>query len=107
NCKDDNNCIISSYKARIKELSLSLENSKTYPKELIEHIKIIQENSINCNKNKCTTIDCEGITIDNFWQDFFRYKDVKIKPKIVDAKPYSSKEVKDTLKYCWDLGLDR
>ncbi|MBZ8003245.1 hypothetical protein, partial [Campylobacter canadensis] len=33
--------------------------------------------------------------------------DVKIKPKIVDAKPYSSKEVKDTLKYCWDLGLDR
>ncbi|MBZ8003243.1 hypothetical protein, partial [Campylobacter canadensis] len=32
---------------------------------------------------------------------------VKIKPKIVDAKPYSSKEVKDTLKYCWDLGLDR
>lgn len=105
-CKDDNNCIINSYKARIKELSISLENSKTYPKELIEHIKVIQENSTDCYKRKCT-VDCEEISINNFWQNFFRYKDIKIKPKIVDTKPYSSQEVKDTLKYCWDLGLDR
>ena len=105
-CKDDNNCIINSYKARIKELSTSFKNSKTYPKELIEHIKIIQENSTECYKRKCT-VDCEEISINNFWQDFFRYKDIKIKPKIVDAKPYAGQEVKDTLKYCWDLGLDR
>lgn len=105
-CKDDNKCIINSYKARIKELSTSFKNSKTYPKELIEHIKIIQENSTECYKRKCA-LDCEEISINNFWQDFFRYKDIKIKPKIVDAKPYSSQEVKEALKYCWDLGLDR
>ncbi|MBZ7986071.1 hypothetical protein AVANS14531_06960 [Campylobacter sp. Cr9] len=117
-CKDDNNCIINAYKVRIKELSTSLENSKTYPKELLEHIKVIQENSIECNKynymryehgrfidepEKCRKL----LKLNNFWQDFFRYKDIKIKPKIVDAKPYASQEVKDTLKYCWDLGLDR
>ncbi|ULO01541.1 hypothetical protein AVANS_0913 [Campylobacter sp. RM5004] len=105
-CKDDNNCIISSYKARIKELSTSLENSKTYPKELIEHIKVIQENSTECYKGNYV-VECEESPLNNFWQDFFRYKDIKIKPKIVDAKPYASQEVKDTLKYCWDLGLDR
>lgn len=105
-CKDDNNCIISSYKARIKELNTLLENSKTYPKELIEHIKIIQENSTECYKGNYV-VECEETPLNNFWQDFFRYKDIKIKPKIVDAKPYSSQEVKDTLKYCWDLGLDR
>ncbi|MBZ7993526.1 hypothetical protein AVBRAN9333_07420, partial [Campylobacter sp. RM9333] len=52
-------------------------------------------------------VECEETPLNNFWQDFFRYKDIKIKPKIVDAKPYASQEVKDTLKYCWDLGLDR
>ncbi|MBZ7995662.1 lysozyme inhibitor LprI family protein, partial [Campylobacter canadensis] len=106
-CKDDNNCIISSYKARIKELSLSLENSKSFPDGLIEYIKTIQENPTKCNKDKCTTIDYENISTNNFWQDFFRYKDLKFKPKIVDDKDYSSQEVKDTLKYCWDLGLNR
>ncbi|MBT0879004.1 hypothetical protein KJQ97_06190 [Campylobacter sp. 2018MI01] len=105
-CKDDNNCIINSYKTRIKELSTSLENSKTYPKELIEHIKVIQENSTECYKGNYV-VECEETPLNNFWQDFFRYKDIKIKPKIVDAKPYASQEVKDTLKYCWDLGLDR
>ncbi|MBT0883590.1 hypothetical protein, partial [Campylobacter sp. 2018MI13] len=105
-CKDDNNCIINSYKTRIKELSTSLENSKTYPKELIEHIKIIQEHSTECYKGNYV-VECEETPLNNFWQDFFRYKDIKIKPKIVDAKPYASQEVKDTLKYCWDLGLDR
>ncbi|MBZ7997459.1 hypothetical protein AVCANL279_09080, partial [Campylobacter canadensis] len=106
-CKDDNNCIISSYKARIKELSLSLENSKSFPDGLIEYIKTIQENPTKCNKDKFTTIDYENISTNNFWQDFFRYKDLKFKPKIVDDKDYSSQEVKDTLKYCWDLGLNR
>ncbi|MBZ7997456.1 hypothetical protein AVCANL279_09065, partial [Campylobacter canadensis] len=106
------------YETRIKELNTSLENSKTYPKELIEHIKTIQENSTECYKYNYMRFEHGRFTdepekcrklpkLNNFWQDFFRYKDLKFKPKIVDAKPYSSKEVKDTLKYCWDLGLDR
>lgn len=116
NCKDKV-CIISFYKDKIKKLNVLLENSKTYPKELIKIIKIIQENSIECNKRDCNPLptyynkellNCEELPkLYDFWQDFFRYKDIKIKPKIVDAKPYTSKEAKEALKYCWDLGLDR
>lgn len=117
NCNDNNNCIISSYKARIKELKASLENSKTFPINIIEHMRNMQKSSALCETGNCESLykssldeplDCKELPeLNNLWNDFFRYKDIKIKPKIIEYEKYNSPKVKDTLKYCWDLELDR
>ncbi|PSM51878.1 hypothetical protein CBLAS_0592 [Campylobacter blaseri] len=121
NCKDQN-CIKQIYLSRIKELNTSLQNLNTFPIKLLNHIKDMQKYKI-CRKYPCKipTFEEKNFvckkgyrytkeqikSMENFWNDFFKFKDISIKDFLINKEKYNSEKVKKILGKCWNFELDR
>lgn len=85
-CKDEK-CIKLAYKKRIKELSVSLTNQKTFPKLYLDAMKDAQENmKIVWNPIIDDKKDIEkGL---KFKDDLFRFNHITFKPALISNVAY-------------------